>query len=215
MSIQEERAMRAVSNPHSSPWPRAAGLLFTGLAIALVDRLAPVERTLGPGARLVYLHGAWVWAALAVFAAAAAAGGLALIARRGGLHAWSLALGRTGMLFWLASLPLSLLVMRMNWGGFFFDEPRWRIPFAFAIAGTLLQAALALFALPALSSAANLVFGAALIVALRDAANIMHPDSPIFQSDAAVIQAYFGIVLFLSLAGAAQVALWLRDRSRP
>jgi len=42
-----------------------------------------------------------------------------------------------------------------------------------------------------------------------------HPDSPIFQSNAAAIQLFFAIQVVLSLTTAIQAARWLRARSRP
>jgi hypothetical protein len=48
------------------------------------------------------------------------------------------------VVFWLTYLPLSLLVQQMNWGGIFWDEPRWRISLMFGMVGLLLQVGLAL-----------------------------------------------------------------------
>ena len=112
------------------------------------DRAWPArEKTLGSQVRLIYYHGAWVWTGKVAYALAALTGlaGLLLPAARPRLTAWSLALGRTGLVFWLTYLPLSLLVQQLNWGGIYWDEPRWRIPAAFWVATVLLQAALLLF----------------------------------------------------------------------
>ncbi|MEA4907783.1 MAG: hypothetical protein GYA17_22715 [Chloroflexi bacterium] len=173
--------------------------------------LAPLERTLGTSLRLILLHGAWVWTGLLAFALAALVGLAALLGRKPGLHAWSLALGRTGLCFWLTYLPMSLAVMQISWGGFFFDEPRWRIPFAFAVVGVLLQSGLALINIPAAASVANLAFGVALWSILLPAQNVLHPDSPVLGSDSLRIQLYFGGVLVLTVLAGWQVArLWRR-----
>lgn len=180
------------------------GLLLTLVLIALVTAFAPVEKTLGERARLVYFHGAWVWAGKAAFAAAAVFG-LAGLVRWGPLAARrtrqrvSLALGWTGMVFWLTYLPLSLLVQQMNWGGIFWDEPRWKVPLILGAAGLLLQAGLLFVEDLRLASGANLIFGAILWVWLGSIENVLHPDSPIFQSDAVRIQIFFVILLILSL----------------
>jgi hypothetical protein len=50
--------------------------------IALVALVAPLERSLGATIRLVYFHGAWVWAGKLAFGAAAAAGLAGLVLRR-------------------------------------------------------------------------------------------------------------------------------------
>ncbi len=58
---------------------RLVSLLAILMLIGLVTALAPVERTLGERARLVYFHGAWVWAGKIAFAAAAATGLIGLL----------------------------------------------------------------------------------------------------------------------------------------
>lgn len=193
-----------MEHSHSQSRLEWVGLLLTLCLIALVTAFAPVEKTLGERVRLVYFHGAWVWAGKVAFAVAAAAGLVGLVhwgslaARRAWRRA-SLALGWTGMVFWLTYLPLSLLVQQMNWGGIFWDEPRWRIPLTLGVVGLLLQAGLYLMENLRLASGANLVFGIALWVWLGSIENVLHPDSPIFQSDAVRIQVFFTLILLLAL----------------
>jgi hypothetical protein len=176
-------------------------------AIALVTAFAPLEKTLGERIRLVYLHGAWVWAGKIAFACAALAGLAALVARSSKWAGWSLALGRAGLVIWLTYLPMSLVVQQVNWGGIFWDEPRWRIPLAFGVAALLIQAALWLFNQPFIASAVNLVFGVALWWVLGGIENILHPDSPIFQSGSARIQIFFVLLLLLAIFLAGQITL--------
>jgi hypothetical protein len=189
--------------------------LFALLALTgLVTFFGPAERTLGANLRLVVLHGAWVWAGKAAFALAGLTGlgGLLLYRRQSGWAGWSLALGRTGLAFWLTYLPMSLLVMQLNWGGLFFDEPRWRVPFTFGVVAVLLQAGLAVMRIDWLTCAANLAFGIALWAALGQAANILHPDSPIFGGDSTRIQAFFILLLVLSLAAGTIFTLLVRRK---
>ena len=121
---------------------------LTLLAIIAVTAVGPAEKSLGTNVRVVYLHGAWVWAALICIFAAAAAGIVGLISRRDAAHYWSLALGRTGLIFWITYLPLSLWAMQTNWNGLFLSEPRWRVAAIFAVTGILLQIGLSI--LPAI-----------------------------------------------------------------
>src|SRR5512133_1911716 len=100
---------------------------ITILVIALLTFFGPEEKSLGSNVRIVYLHGAWVMAAEAAFIAAALAGLLGLILRREIFHAWSAALGRTGIVFWVTYLPLSMFAMQTNWNGLFLAEPRFRL----------------------------------------------------------------------------------------
>lgn len=173
-------------------------LITTGL-IAILALFGPEERSLGSNVRLVYLHGAWVIAAELAFLAAALAGLLGLAARRELFHAWSAALGRAGIVFWVAYLPLSLLAMQANWNGLFLAEPRFRLATLFAVTGILLQLGLWLFDLPWLTSLGNIIYIIALRFVFSTAENIMHPPpSPIFNSGNYAIIGFFAALNLLT-----------------
>jgi hypothetical protein len=155
----------------------------TLLVITVLTLFGPEEQSLGSNVKIVYLHGAWVLAAELAFAAAAVVGLLALLLRRDGLHLWSAALGRTGIVFWVTYLPLSLWAMQANWNGLFLAEPRFRLALTFAIVGTLMQVGLWLVNIDWTTSLANLIFFVTLRVVFSTASNVMHPPpSPIFNS---------------------------------
>lgn len=193
---------------------RRSPLLWFGLtlaAIGLLTALSPAEKVLGANARIVYLHGAWVWASLAGFSSAALVGLVAWIARRPAWHLWSRALGRTGLFFWITYLPISMWAMQTSWNGLFLAEPRFRLAVIFSISGLLLQIGLALLDNPAWASAANIAYAAALYIALLNTQNVMHPPSPMLDSRASSIQIYFLLLFGLTLLAAWQVARWWRQ----
>ena len=199
-----------------STWIWIITLLVTIGVMVLIAALAPAEKDLGTKVRVVYFHGAWVWAGKIAFGLAALAGLIGLLRPRTAWLDWSLALGRTGMTFWLTYLPMSLWVMQLNWGGLFLDEPRWKVPFAFGVAGLLLQISLALFDTPRFTGLGNLAFGLTLWLVLGDLQNILHPDSPIFGSGATRIEIFFIILVVLAvLAGAWMTLLWRRVGRKP
>ena len=170
------------------------------LLIAILALFGPEEQSLGSNVRLVYLHGAWVLTAEIAFIAAALAGLLGLVLKRDLFHAWSAALGRTGIIFWVSYLPLSLLAMQANWNGLFLAEPRFRLAMIFAVTGVLLQLGLWMFNLPWLTSLGNIFYIIALRVIFATAENIMHPPpSPIFNSGNYVIIGFFLALNLLSL----------------
>lgn len=184
-----------------------------GLLAAIgFSALAPLEKTLGTNARLVYFHGAWVWAALLALAAAALAGLAGLLTRKQRLHVWSRAFGWTGLFFWISFLPMSLFVMQANWNGLFLQEPRFRVPLNLAIVGLLLQIGLRL--LPGIhwNSIGNLAFGLLVFASMSSMDTIMHPESPVFNSDARSIQVYFIVILILLAFTAFQLARGLFAR---
>jgi len=174
----------------------------------VVAWLSPLERTLGGNLRLVYLHGAWVWTGLIAFGAASLAGLLALIFRRSWQHALSRALGLSGMAFWLTYLPMSLLVMQLNWNSLYLDEPRWKVPFAFAIIGLLLQLGLQLIANHTLTSAANLIFGPILLYNISHMESVLHPDSPVFSSPSGSIRGHFMLLVVVTSVLCGVITAW-------
>lgn len=193
--------------PRISLWRKYSLLILavTVAVIAAVTVFGPTERTLGANLHLVILHGAWVWTGKLAFAAAAAAGLLGLIQPRALWSNLSLALGRTGLLFWLTYLPMSLIVQMQNWGGIFWDEPRWRVPFTFGVVGLLLQVGLWIINQPRVTNLANLIFGAVLWWQLGSITNVLHPDSPVSSSGSAAIQVFFLSLLLLTVIAAAQI----------
>jgi len=192
----------------------ALWFLGTLAAIAALTAMGPQEKSLGSNVRVVYLHGVWVWTSLAAFVAAGISGALGLATNRAGLHRWSCALGRTGLIFWISYLPISIWAMQTNWNGLFLAEPRFRLAVIFSVSGLLLQAGVTLLEHPAWTSAGNLFYIIALLIALRTTQNVMHPPAPILNSDAARIQLFFGLLLAFTLLAAGQVARWLYTRDR-
>ena len=184
--------------------------IITLLAIIVVTALGPAEKSLGTNVRVVYLHGAWVWAAMITILAAAVVGLAGLIARHNSLQYWSRALGRTGLVFWVTYLPLSLWAMQTNWNGLFLAEPRWRVAMVFAVGGLVLQIGITLLENPAWAAALNLAYALILMYVLQTTDQVMHPGSPIFGSGAWRIQVYFVALLVLTLLAAWQVARWWR-----
>ncbi len=189
--------------------PRSGLILFILLLalITLLTAVSPSEAALGANVRLVYLHGAWVWTALAAIGGAGLAGVVGLLLRRERFRLWSVALGQAGIFFWVTYLPLSLWTMQANWNGLYLDEPRWRIGVHFAVAGVVLQTALLVVGNSGWASLFNALFAAALGLSLAGADAVMHPASPIFSSGSALIESFF-----LALLAACLLACWLLAR---
>lgn len=186
--------------------------IITCIAIAILTSFGPAEHSQGTHIRIVYLHGAWVWASLVAFTVAGIFGAMGLITRRANYHRWSKAFGRTGLIFWVSYLPLSLWAMQSNWNGLFLVEPRWKLALVFAITGILLQLGLSLADKPNLTSAINLGYVFILLVAIQQTENVMHPASPILSSNAWRIQIFYFVLLALILLAAWQIARWWYKR---
>src|SRR5512141_2019264 len=176
---------------------------ITIIVIALLALLGPEEKSLGASVRIVYLHGAWVLTAELAFLAAGLAGLVALVARRPRWQQWSAAFGRTGIIFWITYLPLSLWAMESNWNGLFLSEPRFRLAAIFAVTGVLLQVGLWMINIHWVTSLANIIYFVVLRVTFSSASNIMHPPpSPIFNSGNYLIIGFFLAMIILTLVAA-------------
>jgi hypothetical protein len=189
-----------------NPMGRAALFIFIAM---LLSALAPPEKTLGYQARLIYFHGAWVWAALLSFAFSATLGLYGFISGRTNPLHGSIALQRSALIFWFIFIPMSLWVMQVSWNGLFLAEPRFRIPFNFAMVGLIFQVATTLIANPRLSSLVNFVYVAALFVALRNAEYVLHPQMPLLNSQSAILQGIFVALVILLGAACWNLAQWL------
>ena len=189
--------------------------LVVVVLIGILALFGPAEQTLGSNVRVVYLHGAWVLTAELAFIMAGLAGLIGLITRRDIFHAWSAALGRTGIFFWLTYLPLSLWAMETNWNGLFLAEPRFRLAMTFAIVGLLLQIGLWILDNKMLTSAANIAYIVVLRVIFATAQNIMHPPpSPIFNSGDWRIIGFFVAMNLLTWLAAYFLARWFLSIQR-
>ena len=180
--------------------------------IAALVSVGPAEKSLGVNVRVVYLHGAWVWTALAGFLAAAISGLAAFLLRRESLHHWSRVLGRSGLFFWITYLPISLWAMQTNWNGLFLAEPRWRLALTFAVVGLLAQTGLTLIEDPRWASGVNIGYAAALLWGLQHTEKVMHPPAPMLNSDAPRIQVFFALLTLLTLLSGWQVVRWWHRR---
>jgi hypothetical protein len=185
------------------------------LITAGLTALGPRVQALGDNVRIVYLHGAWVLTAESALGFSAAAGLLGILFRRTGLQRWSAALAVTGLFFWVTSLPLSLWAMQANWNGLFLSEPRFRVAVIFSVTGVLLQLGLTLLARPVYTSLFNVLFFAALRIALSQAGTVLHPPpSPIFSSGVLSLQIFFIVVILVTLSAAWFMTRWWLQRQK-
>lgn len=197
-----------------------ASLLALAVAALALAWVAPSDVTLAGTSKVVYLHGALVWTALLTLTAAGVLGCAALaamFAQRGDvLHAWTLALGRTGILFWLAYIPVSMLASRMAWNAIFLAEPRYVTAFRVLAIGVIVQVIIILFNRPVVSSALHVAQAVVLWALLLNTPSVLHPDNPILGSTPS-IQFFFGLIVLACGLAALQVArlIWPTVHRRP
>jgi hypothetical protein len=189
------------------------GLTLVGLAVIVLALalLAPRDATLQDASPVVYLHGALVWISILAFTAAGVVGLAGLVWQRQVFHAWSGALARTGLLFWVIYLPLSMWASKVTWNGVPLGDPRFRTAFQVLVLAAGFQIAGALWgARSSLGSALNAVLAVILWVLTLTTRDVMHPQNPM-SSSAATIQFFFALLVGGCGLAAIQVARWMRS----
>ncbi|MBN2470473.1 MAG: hypothetical protein JXN59_07100 [Anaerolineae bacterium] len=190
-------------------WPSVAILLCI---TALVAVTAPAERTLGgPNARLVYFHGALVWASLLTWFVAAGVGGVALVRRSATLHRTSRVLGRIGLLWWALYIPVSILAANATWANnswnlTFLLEPRFSMAFQTVAVMLVAQAIQVFDSRPPVASLVNIGVVVLLVVALGLTERVLHPPAPIRDTESLRIQLAFASMTGLLLLAGFQLA---------
>jgi hypothetical protein len=188
------------------------GLTLTGLAVVvlILALLAPRDATLRDASPVIYLHGALVWTAILTFTSGGLLGLAALIWRKDLLHAWSGALARTGLLFWVLYLPVSMWASKVTWNGVPLGDPRFRTAFQILVLAAGFQVAATLWgARTRLGSGLNVLLAVALWVLTLTTQDVMHPENPM-RSSAPTIQFFFALLVGGCGLAALQVARWMR-----
>ena len=184
-------------------------LVVLALVALLLAWLAPNDVTLKNTSKVVYIHGALVWTAMLTLTAAGVVGLAALavmpLKQDNALHAWTLALGRTGLVFWVAYMPVSMLASQMAWNAVFLAEPRYTTAFRVLAIGVIVQMLVFLFNRPVISSVLHAAQAAIMWVMLLTTPSILHPNNPILRSVPS-IQFFFGLIVLACGVAALQVA---------
>lgn len=203
--------------------PLLAGALLVLLGLWLV--LAPAESRLGNVIKLVYVHGALVWAGLLTFTVAGGLGLVALAVRYLGRSARRAAVWYRGaqsasvaaLVVWIVYVVSSILVTGLTWGQWIaWGEPRVQAT------ALILGAGLAFFAVARLvdhqdfSAMVAVVMGILPWVMVHQANAIRHPVDPIGGSESSAMQLYFLLIeLTVMLLAATLIAwLWVRAERR-
>jgi hypothetical protein len=189
------------------------GLTLIGLALitTFVAFLAPQDASLKGISPVVYLHGALVWTAILAFTASGVLGLAALVWEKDVLHAWSSALARTGLLFWIVYLPLSMWASQATWNGIPLGDPRFRTAFQVLVLAVAFQVAAALWGPRSrLGSGLNVILAVVLWVLMLTTQDIMHPQNPM-RTSASTIQFFFAFLVGGCGLAALQVARWMRS----
>ena len=186
-------------------------LVLLALVVLVLALLAPRDATLQSTSPIVYLHGALVWISILAFTVSGVIGLAALILENNVLHAWSSALARTGLLFWLIYLPFSMWASQATWNGIPLEDPRFRTAFQVLVLAVAFQIAAVLWGpRHKVGSALNAILAVVLWVLMLTTQDVMHPQNPM-RASAPTIQLFFAMLLAGCGLAAMQVARWMKQ----
>jgi hypothetical protein len=192
--------------------PPIAAALCALLVLWVV--LAPAEARLGNVVKLVYVHGALVWAGLLAFSVAGVLGLVALLVRRPLWYRGTKAAGTAALVVWIAYVLSAMAVTGLTWGQIIaWSEPRVRITALILLTAIVLAIVSRLVDNRDFTAIVNLAMGIAPWVAVYQAQAIRHPVDPIGGSGSAAIQVYFLLILLTVVGLAATLIAWLWARA--
>jgi hypothetical protein len=191
------------------PWAILGGLLT---AAAILVWLAPEERTLGQGIKPVYLHVALTWAGMAGLSVAGLLGLGVLLSGHEALQRWSGTIGWVALALFAAGLGMSMVAARVNWGGVFLAEPRYRSAARVLALGLAVQMGGQWLPWVRVRGLLSALLAAFLGWSTATTPSVLHPENAARASSSAAIQStFFGLFILACLAGA-WVVWYVRGR---
>jgi hypothetical protein len=194
-------------------WRITAGLLLlAGLLTAVLLLLAPSERTLGEGIRVVYIHVALVWTGMAALYLTGLLGLVVAATGFPGVSRWMQALAWVGFFFYVLSAIVSLIAQEVNWGGISWQEPRTVAMFQILALALIVRVLNSWTGNRRVQGVLNLLVAGALFWSSRTTSLQLHPDDAVGSSTAQDIRFTFFALNALYLFVAAWLALYWQPR---
>lgn len=181
-----------------SPW--LPGLLAAAaLALAL---LAPEEKTLGDGIRVVYVHVALTWTGMLLLGGTALLGLLVAAQPRPAWAAFQRRLYGVALAFFGLGYGMSMVASLVNWGGVPVREPRFITSMNVLVIGIIAWFLANLFENPRLAAllrAAPVLF---LIWSVQTSTVVLHPESAVNTAPPGIRFTFLGMfAIMLALSG--------------
>lgn len=186
-------------------WTMWATPVFIIALAALLVQLGPDEATLGSGIKSVYVHVSLIWTGMTGFLLTAGLGVVVAVTGREKLESWTFVTGWVALGFFVAGFAMSMVAASINWGAFFWAEPR-----AQSALGMMAVSLIVLIVISWLDSVRGrgilyVIPAVWLSLSILVAPLVLHPDNPIQSSSSRSIQLTFlGMFALCSLG-----ATWL------
>jgi hypothetical protein len=192
-------------------WVLLVGVVITAVFLLY---LAPEEKTLGAGIRAVYVHVALIWTGLAGLVVAGLLGLALLLTGQPRLAAWLPTVGWVGFAFYAAGVIMSAVASKVNWGNIFWQEPRMMVALNNLALTLIVLATNIWLPWPRLRGLFHALLPLVIVWFTRRAPLVLHPQNPIFSSDALGIQLAFLGLFGLTAVVAAWIVWWLKSARR-
>lgn len=192
---------------------KTATAVLTTIAIlaTLLLVLAPTERTLGSGIKIVYLHVALIWTGMAVLLTAGLLGLAVALLPRPALAGWLRVVGWVGFGFFVVGTAVSLAAEIVNWGAIFWREPRTASILQILAVAIIVQVA-ASWPLPLrLKGVLFAALAGFMLWSTGRAELVLHPDNPIGASPSWGIRTGFYGLFGLFVLAAVWLALFMHN----
>ena len=196
-------------------------LLVAMGALALVG-LAPTERTLGEGIRVVYLHVALIWTGMLGIVLAGVLAVPVLVTGRERLARWMETVAWVALGFYALSGVVSLVAQQVNWGGIAWREPRTSAMLQLLAFFVIIQVVKSWLAgshaqtnrlkAARLKAGLNLLLAGLLIWSNWATPLQLHPQDPIGSSSSQAIRLTFYLLFFLMALAATWLVLFQVSR---
>lgn len=189
-----------------------AVLALIGVAVALLIALAPVERTLGEGIRVVYLHVALIWTGMLGIVLAGVVALPVLLAGWERPARWMELIAWVALGFYAVSGIVSLVAQVVNWGGIAWREPRTVTMLQLLAFFLIVQVVKSWLDAPRLKAGLNLVMAAVLLWSNWTTPLQLHPQDPIGTSSSQSIRLTFYLLFGLLTVAATWMVIYWESR---
>jgi hypothetical protein len=198
----------------------AAGFPALIAASIVLSALAPADVTLGNWVKLVYWHGMYTWACIALFTIGSLLGAWYLATRRQTLADLSKAILFLAVPLWVVDVAVGSLAAKLIWNSYNFTESRMVISLVYMMVVAVAVIAALWFDKPVVTSSLSIASTAVLWAGLwwitygAGARDSVHPASPIAASDSIAIRVFAVLIFGLCFAGVVLAVVpvyeWLR-----
>lgn len=209
MNDQRDR-FNVASHSTARFWLALVGIV---LVAAILVWFAPAERTLGRGIKAVYIHVTLIWAGMLGFLVAGILGLVLAFVPKSSLLSWKRNISWVAFIWFAVGFLMSLLAARINWGAVYWDEPRLISSFQFLVVALFIQIGNRYLRGHRFRGLLTAFLAFFMMWWILGTPQVLHPGSPIRESNSLAIQLTFLGLFVLNCTAATLVVLSFRGHA--